>query len=286
MTLLHNLGSRFRRDENSPESDRLSSSTDCPNSDHVRKPRFPSISGRSETPDLYFADRDLGEAVRNLEDVRSVLHSLTNAAEAHKDMLTATAASQRELGEALQEALDVGGRQSQGGEGEFTDLDVEETEEVLGVVSSFLSDESCESQRCLGRSFVSHGVSMVKLGTAFCVPIADLSASFEDRIVRKIVPLRNRYADQKGQYLKYVRASDAAQDDEKRNYFDALAQAAKPIWVRTSKELRTEANVMTQLTSRNVAKWSRVMALQHERGLSIAATNYADAFSMAKDLSK
>lgn len=300
MTLLRNLGSRLRRtDENAADNARPSSASSggygAPPGAHKPARTLASFAhshghagAGADAPDLFYEDRELGAAVRALEDVRGVLHDVAGAAENHKDVLLAASASQRALGEVLAGALEVGKKQG-GGEDGYDDLDLGGGgggEDSLGVVAGFLSEESCESQRCLAQSFVVNSSSITKLGIAFCNPIADLLSAFEERFARKIVPLRKRYVDQKGQYLKYMRQSDAAEEDEKRNYFDALAQAAKPIWVRTSKELKMEAHVMTQLTSRNLAKWSKGLALQHERGLAIAAANYADAFTRAKALSK
>lgn len=288
MTLLRGLG-RLRRDENG--GDFGNGAAPRPGSAgsgaalHHRGPRGGGSSG--DAPDLWYEDRELGDTVRALEDVRGVLRAVAGAADAHKELLIAAAGSQRALGAALVEALDVGAREA---EEEFGDLDVGGAGggagEALGVVAGFLSEASCDSQRSMGHSLVAHSGSVVKLGVAFCSPIADLLASFEERFARKIVPLRKRYADQKGQWMKYVRQGDAAEEDEKRNYFDALAQAARPVWVRTSKELRMEATVMTQLTSRNIARWSKGLALQHERALAIAAASYADAFTRAKALAK
>ena len=223
----------------------------------------------------FYADRDLGASVHNLEDVRTVLTDLANAADAHREMLSGNAASQRVFCEALINSLDNGRGDN--------DASLRRRQRPYERRRQFSHRRQLRlSTRSMGESFINHGTTMVKLGQAFCAFTAELLPSFEERIERNIVPLIKRYAHRKGQYLEYVRASDAAEDDEKRNYLDALAQAAQPVWVRTSKELRTEASFRSQLTSRSFAKWSRVMALQHERGLFIAATSYAGAFVKPK----
>jgi hypothetical protein len=252
-----------------------------------------------DMPDLYHEDRQLGETVQALEEVRQTLREITEAVNEHKDMLCAAAGTQRAMGELLVEAVepreieqdmtsDGNYHQASRGDG-YTDLDSGLRDNPEGneneddtPVGKFLSLEAIGAQKSLGHSFVAQSGSMIKLATAFSNPINELHSSFEERYTRKIVPLRRRYMDQKGQYLKYKRYSEAAEDDEKRSYYDALAQAAKPVWIRTSKELRTEAHVMTEVTSRNIAKWSKSLALQHERSLAIAATNFADAFRRAK----
>lgn len=321
MTLLRSLGSRLRRDENVPENDMddLRHDSYVNAMPDVQKPRrghginIPAgmnvnmnmnvhmgIHGHGgEPPDLYYEDRELGEAVRALEGVRETLASVTQAAGEHKEMLASAASSQRFLGETLCQAIDARPGQEafsgdRGGGDNFSDLGLggggggggAEEDEEEGTVATFLSLENVDSIRTLGNSFVGNSAAVSKLGIAFFTPINDLQNSFEERFARKIVPLRKRYSDQKGQYLKYMRMSDAAEEEEKRSYYDALAQAAKPVWVRTSKELRMEASVMTQLTSRNIAKWSKGLALQHERGLAIAAANFSDSFTKAKALSK
>jgi hypothetical protein len=258
-----------------------------------------------DMPDLYFEDLKLGETVRALEDVRRTLGEIAETVNDHKDMLCAAAGSQRAMGQLLVEAveprgteqdLSTSGSQLHKGQQQFpnngyTDLDShlrqappaggDENQDDT-TVGKFLSLEAIAAQKSLGHSFVTQSGSMIKLATAFSNPINELHSSFEERYSRKIVPLRRRYMDQKGQYLKYKRYADAAEDDEKRSYYDALAQAAKPVWIRTSKELRTEAHVMTEVTSRNIAKWSKSLALQHERGLAVAASNFSDAFLRAK----
>lgn len=260
--------------------------------------KFASMHQAEESPDMYYEDRELGSAIRALEDVRASLRNLTDAANEHKDMLCAAGTSQRNLGEQLTEALeshDSSDRWNDSAVTEhadsFADLDTgangpsrDESDAATpqNTIAKFLSDEAIEAQRVLGQSFVAQASAMIKLGIALSNPINELQTSFEERFSRKIVPLRRRYVDQKGQYLKYMRQSDAAEEDEKRSYYDALAQAAKPVWVRTSKELRMEAHVMTEMTSRNIARWSKTLALQHERSLAIAAANFSEAITRAK----
>lgn len=260
----------------------------------------PNLS--EESPDLYYEDRALGHSIHGLEEVRLALRELTQAANEHKDMLIATANSERALGDALTDVMEPSRfRDDDSSNGdhrasEYADLALDD--EAAGKhkssgrdenspashFSNYLPIDAREAQKALGRGLACHSDATVKLSVALSAPINDLTRSFEERYNRKIVPLRRRYIDQKGQYLKYKRNADMAESDEKRSYYEALAEAAKPVWMRTSTELRTESDVMTELTAKNMAKWSRSLALQHERALAIAAANFADAFNRAKTL--
>ena len=247
-----------------------------------------------ETPDLYYEDRILGSSIHGLEEVRVALSELTNATNEHKEMLIASAQTQRALGEQLGDV--VAQQPTQRPDDEFDDLGIgasrrltEDTENNVhngdvGLFTKYLPIDAIEAQKVLGKSLMSHADSTVKLAAALSNPINDLEHSFEERYARKIIPLRKRYIDQKGQYLKYKRLAEMADNDERRSYYEALAEAAKPVWVRTSTELRTESDVMTELTAKNMAKWSRSLTLQHERALAIAAANFADAFTRAKTI--
>lgn len=253
-----------------------------------------------ESPDLYYEDRPLGHSIHGLEEVRLALRELAHAANEHKDMLIACANSERALGDTLADVMEPArfdDRDSEDGRAsEYADLAISDaaaaTHKSAGRdenspashFSNYLPIEAREAQKALGRGLVSHSDATIKLSVALSSPINELTGSFEERYNRKIVPLRKRYIDQKGQYLKYKRNADMAESDEKRSYYEALAEAAKPVWMRTSTELRTESDVMTELTARNMAKWSRSLALQHERALAIAAANFADAFNHAKTL--
>lgn len=296
--MLKNIGQRFRRDENdAPDVNTENGQSEAwrphfPNGHALLAAKLGNAHFSEDSPDLYYEDRELGTAIRALEEVRQGLHSLAARATDHKENLIAAASTQRGLGEELILILEDGSSHGAHGHAdeneEFDDLaldaqnDADAGDSGESEVAKFLSHSAIDAQKTLGRSFSVQATSMMKLAVAFSNPILELQSSFEERFTRKIIPLRKRYADQKGQYLKYKRLSDAAEEEEKRCYYDALAQAARPVWVRTSKELRTEAHVMTELSSRNVAKWSRGIALQHERSLAIAASNFADAFARAK----
>lgn len=234
-----------------------------------------TMMSSDETPDLYSEDRPLGLSIRGLEEVRGALKELTLAANTHKERLIAQATTERMLGENLSDMMPMLG-------GDEEDDGMGGENEASRHFSRFLRTEDVEATRELGRGLGAHAESTIKLANAFSNPICDLQRAFEDRFARKITPLRRRYVDQKGQYLKYKRHADVADNDEKRSYYEALAEAAKPVWLRTSTELRTESEVMTELTARNMAKWSRSLALQHERAIAISAANFADAFHRAK----
>lgn len=262
----------------------------------------------AELPDLYYEDRSLGVSIHALEQVRAALRHLTICADEHARQLQASAHAQRALGDALTTVLsssdsvegdqNVDIRQSEnifregqhpgedtkgsgkGGHGNGGN-DKDEQRVHLGAV---MPKGAAEAQESLGEGMTHLAEVSGKLSVAIAKPINELTTAFEARYARKIVPLRKRYADQKGQYLKYMRSADMAESDEKRSYYEALADAAKPVWARTSTELRTEADVMTELTAKNIAQWSRTIALQHERAFAISNANMADAFSRAKHL--
>lgn len=241
-----------------------------------------------EAPDLYYDDRSLGNSIHALQDIRLSLRQLAVAANEHKHILVATANSATNLGNVLKDVV-TEPQFPNNDPGDFDDLTVSDTRNTENErpclhFSSYLPLEAREAQKALGRGLVHHSDATIKLSVALSTPINDLLRSFEDRYSRKIIPLRKRYIDQKGQYLKYNRNADMSETDEKRSYYHALADAAKPVWQRTSTELRTEAEVMTELTAKNMAKWSRSLAMQHERALAIATANFADAFHRAKSL--
>lgn len=286
MSLLRNIGNRLRRVEDKEEGVTAASAT------------APALSTKllgvttEESPDLYYEDRALGHSIHGLEEVRLALRDLANAANEHKDMLIASASTERNLGAHLEDIMSPSSNSRNIDDG-FEDLGIHDAhgvpaseendaQEQKRHFSRFLPIEAIEAQKVLGRGLMAHAESTIKLAVALSNPINDLERSFEERFSRKIMPLRRRYIDQKGQYLKYKRHADMADNDEKRSYYEALAEAAKPVWLRTSTELRTESDVMTELTAKNMAKWSRSLALQHERALAIAAANFADAFTRAK----
>lgn len=236
-----------------------------------------------ETPDLYYEDRALGHSISNLEQVRIALSQLTASTNEHKDMLIAVANSERTLGDTMTDVMEP---RHYDRDDDYDDLNVGDNDDNAddGHFSGHLPIDAREMQRALGRGLASHAEATVKLGSAMSGPINELTGSFEERYARKIVPLKRRYGDQKGQYLKYMRNADLAESDDKRSYYEALAEAAKPVWVATSTELRTESDVMCELTAKNMAKWSRNLAMQHERALAIAAANFKDAFNKAKSM--
>lgn len=249
-----------------------------------------------ETPDLYYEDRRLGESIQALEQIRSSLRHLTQCANSHSQMLVMSASSQRDLGEALTDAVTPQSaafdqhKDSDDRTADLTDLAVASVRSNGPTGSTpyhttFLSPQAIDAQVTLGKGLSVLAEVSTKLSVAISSPINDLTKSFDDRYSRKIVPLRRRYVDQKGQYLKYKRYADMAETDEKRSYFEALAEAAKPVWIRTSTELLTEADVMAEITAKNMAQWSRTVALQHERALAISAANMAESFTAFKELS-
>lgn len=292
--LLRSIGNRFKRGEGGDGYDgSIGGVGDDPAASFVQAllpvKRHADGSGDLESPDLYYEDRPLGVSIHALEQIRLALRHLTTCANDHAHMLVSSANSQRALGDALADAMhpsDEGTSQ----DNDLNDLGVAsmrtEGRENLPPphFSACLSADAAEAQTALGRGMVHLAEVSTKLSVAISKPINDLTKSFEDRYSRKIVPLRRRYIDQKGQYLKYKRNADMADTDEKRSYYEALAEAAKPVWLRTSTELRTEADVMTELTAKNMTQWSRTIALQHERAFAISAANMADAFTRAKEL--
>lgn len=288
MALLRNIGNVFRRDDRTDQT-----------TDHTFTPSIITTSFSSkimgvgdvpieDSPDLYYEDRPLGASIHTLEQIRLSLRELAAAANEHKDMLAATANTEKALGDVLADVLHPQFVHPDSDDDPYTDITVDDPpqDENAGNnhFSSYLPIEAREAQKALGRGLACHSDATVKLSVAISAPINDLTRSFEDRYSRKIIPLRRRYIDQKGQYLKYKRNADMAETDEKKSYYEALAEAAKPVWMRTSTELRTESDVMTELTAKNMAKWSKSLALQHERALAIAAANFADAFNRAKTL--
>lgn len=276
--MLRSIGNRLRRNDDatvvqdSPSFAAKPSVTSSAAAATAVIPPTPIMA--DETPDLYAEDLQLGFSIRELEDVRGRLRELTNRAGALKDSLIATAGTERSLGENLGDMLAPPMQGENDG--------MENPSDSVPHFTRFLRSEDITAQRELGQGLSLHADSTVKLANAFANPLGDLQRSFEERITRKITPLRKRYVDQKGQYLKYKRQAHVADNDERRSYYEALAEAAKPVWLRTSTELRTEANVMTELTARNMAKWARSLALQHERALAIAAANFSEAFQQAK----
>lgn len=294
MALFRNIGNRLRRadDPHAPSTvdNAPLGGTGGGGGTGAAAPPLSNKAGSivvDEQPDLYVEDRELGHSIRELEEVRAALRSLTDAAIAHKESLIATARTESLLGEQLSDMLRAGGGECQRA-GSVDSLTIpDENNSNEGSTSPrhfarFLRSEDREAQAELGRGLGSHADSTVKLANAFANPLAELQRSFEERFARKIIPLRKRYADQKGQYLKYKRNADFADNDDRRANFEALAEASKPVWGRTSTELRTECTIMAELTSRNMAKWSRALALQHERALAVASANLREAFTQAK----
>lgn len=292
--MFRNIGNRFRREERADVDDAASARNSygerAPGLQAAFSSKLLGIQGDVETPDLYYEDRALGHSIHGLEEVRLALRELAVATNEHKEMLVACASTERALGDVLTDVMEARPFPDDEGD-EYDDLAFSEAgradENAPGGAnhfSSYLPIEATEAQKVLGKGLGSHSDATIKLAVAMSNPINDLQRSFEERFNRKIVPLRRRYIDQKGQYLKYKRHADMADNDEKQSYYEALAEAAKPVWVRTSTELRTESDVMTELTAKNMAKWSRSLALQHERALAIAAANFADAFTRAKNI--
>lgn len=311
MALLRSIGNRFRRPDDRSEYDATITSTasgmtDQPSTQHSFIPSGLSskilgtgVGGggpdslNEESPDLYYEDRPLGTSIHALEEIRLALRELATATNEHKDMLVACANTERSLGDTLADVMENHSTSDGEDKDRFSDIQLtnqsrqenrKDENSPNEHFSSYLPIEFREAQKALGRGLAHHSDATIKLSVAISTPINDLIRSFEERYTRKIVPLRRRYLDQKGQYLKYKRNVDMAESDEKRSYYEALAEAAKPVWMRTSTELRTESDVMTELTAKNMAKWSRALTLQHERALAIAAANFADAFNRAKSL--
>lgn len=294
MAIFRTIGNRFRRPDVMDASPYDSPSTPDPQP-APSLPAHHEPAEPAESPDLYYEDRPLGISIQSLEQVRGALRQLSGAANDHSKVLQSSSSSLQSLGHTLQTVLDAkhpGEQQQQ-----------QDIENLSGTVNShgpgakdendmekdihfanFLSKAAVDTQQSLGNGMIHLSQVSSKLSLAIAKPINDLMVSFEDRYVRKIIPLRKRYVDQKGQYLKYMRSADMADTDEKRSYYEALADASKPVWNRTSTELRTEADVMTELTAKNIAQWSRTIALQHERAFAISNANMADAFTRAKEL--
>lgn len=291
--LLRSIGNRFKRPDAEGFDGTAGTSGDevCPSFVQAFLPmkRHGEGGGDLETPDLYYEDRPLGVSIHALEQIRLALRHLTSCSNEHSQMLVSSAHSQNALGDALVDAMHPS-EEDASQDADLTDLAVSSVRadgrENLPPphFSACLSLEAIEAQMALGRGMIHLAEVSTKLSVAISKPINDLTKSFEDRYTRKIVPLRRRYIDQKGQYLKYKRNADMADTDEKRSYFEALAEAAKPVWLRTSTELRTEADVMTELTAKNMTQWSRTITLQHERAFAISAANMAEAFTRAKEL--
>lgn len=296
MGLLRSIGNVFRRPD-CPDS------ADCSTKHTLDGTILAGMLGQrrldagvdAETPDLYYEDRPLGASIHALEQIRLSLRHLTSCANNHSQMLVMSSNSQRDLGDALIDAVTPQSPAhnhtpaSDDRAADLTDLAVASVRShpdnhAAPHHSSFLSEQAVDAQATLGRGLSILAEVSTKLSLAISTPINDLTKSFEDRYARKIVPLRRRYLDQKGQYLKYKRCADMAETDEKRSYYEALAEAAKPVWLRTSTELLTEADVMTEITAKNMAQWSRTVTLQHERAFAMSAANMAEAFTLAKEL--
>lgn len=296
MTILRSIGNRFRRLEDRSENDSHSHHDASFNLSVLSHSLLPqTVSNKllgsqdapvDESPDLYYEDRPLGNSIHALEEIRLALRELATSANEHKDMLVAHASTERTLGDTLLDVMQPRLPENNQNEDQIslTENNPLPEDNASSHFSSYLPIEAREAQKALGKALSTHSSATIKLSVAISTPINELTRSFEERYNRKIVPLRKRYIDQKGQYLKYKRNADMADTDEKRSYYEALAEAAKPVWLRTSTELRTESDVMTELTAKNMAKWSRSLALQHERALAIAAANFADAFTRAKSV--
>lgn len=301
MALFRNIGNRFRRPDVLDASPYDSPSTmEGGNTiaNTLRSGKHGLVMQEAvdpaETPDLYYEDRPLGVSIHTLEQVRGALRHLASSSNDHARMLQSSSTAQQSLGDALISVLEQTHTMSDHeieNENDNAHQDAQKKKEAEQErqrehphFANFLPQTAIDAQNALGGGMVHLAEVSGKLSVAVSKPINDLTKSFEDRYLRKIIPLRKRYIDQKGQYLKYMRCADMADTDEKRSYYEALADAAKPVWLRTSTELRTEADVMTELTAKNIAQWSRTIALQHERAFAISNANMAEAFTRAKEL--
>lgn len=133
-------------------------------------------------------------------------------------------------------------------------------------------------QSALGRG-LRHASS--SFGHALCStignPISQLRTSFDDRFIRKIIPLLELYTEQKRAYLKLSSGRGREGENER-----ALRRAMRPVWMRTSMQLRSEADVMACLTMGRLDKWVRGVIIQQERGLAVAMVNMKEAFERAR----
>lgn len=189
--------------------------------------------GLRQGRDLYDEDEELLHAINGLEELRSMLRSMSSAVETHRRNVLAMAASERALGELMSAPSST----------------------VTDLLERQVSSNRVECQISLGTAQVSAASSLSRYALDMSTPMADLTRTFEETYSSKILPLRKLYASQKTEYARYVRQAAASDDQVRRSNLESIAQSARPVWERTSETLCSEIQSLVSYATSCLSEW-------------------------------
>lgn len=189
--------------------------------------------GLRQGREIYDEDEELLHSVTALDELRTMLRSMSAAVETHRKNVLAMAASERALGELMSAPSSV----------------------VTELLERQIPSNRIECQISLGTAQVSAASSLSRYALDMSTPMADLIRTFEETYISKITPLKKLYASQKTEYTRYIRQAAACDDQVRRSNLESIAQSARPVWERTSETLCSEIQSLVSYAASNLSEW-------------------------------
>lgn len=211
--------------------------------------------------EIYQDDEQLHIALDELEQLRTQLTTIATSVEQHRARLIQLAASQKQLAENLSAPND----------------------QMLVLLRKHLPASHLEAQLSLGGAQMTAANALSRFALDMSTPMADLSRTFDESYVAKIVPLRKRYITQKSEYLRYLRQAANEENAVRADNLNAIAQSAIPGWRATSDTLMAEIHSLLTYSVTNLSEWTLNVAQAEAETYARAARVYERPAKEAED---
>lgn len=184
--------------------------------------------------EIYTQDERLLDFLLELDAIRSMLSKVTSAVNNHRARLLDLARSENALASILSSPSD----------------------NLLTVLRKQLSPARVDAQLGLGAAQLGVANGNQRFALDMATPMADLGRTFEECYSGKIMPLLKRYYSQKGEWLRFVRQAEQAEEGGRKESLGEMARSAEPMWKATSDTLVAEIQSLLRYTTSHLSDWT------------------------------
>ena len=211
--------------------------------------------------EIFQDDEQLQVALEELEHLRVHLTTISASVEQHRTRLIQLATTQKQLADNL----------------------AAPSEQILVLFRKHHPASHLNAQLSLGNAQMNAANALSRFALDMATPMADLSRTFEESYIAKIMPLRKRYTVQKSEYLKYLRQAANEENAAKAENFNSIAQSSVPGWRSTSETLMAEIQSLLSYTLTNLSEWTLNVAQAEAETYARTARLFEDPAKEAEE---
>mmetsp|Transcript_10171 Transcript_10171/g.14708 ORF Transcript_10171/g.14708 Transcript_10171/m.14708 type:complete len:252 (-) Transcript_10171:331-1086(-) len=216
--------------------------------------KWAEVYGVNDAGQLYIEDEELADSVKSLEAVRSAFKDMVAAVSLHYKALRHEAEAEKKLGEKLLQ---------------------------VAAFEKFYTADTITAHVAVGKAEIAASIVMEKFAADMNAPLQQISRRYEETYMKQITPLQKRYQTQKTDYLKYKNQVEREDDETKRSNLLALADAAKPVWMDTSIQLRKVCEKLATEIANSLTEWTKKMVTVQRDALVNLSESFKDAAEKA-----